>query len=163
MFPMYRGKRQSKTHKTQNRLVLGPRRRRDLAPHEGQANAENEPPALMNEEPLDDDDSYEAPVVPSKAGIVEKSNKDEQVIGDTKAEDEKMPASGEKKTNVEEKVVAEKSLNPPTLPQAQEYSSNENSQNLFCNNFILPLTRTTEGGVNYYNMSVSVPVFYLNT
>ncbi|XP_023295204.2 protein GPR107 [Lucilia cuprina] len=157
MFPMYRGKRQSKVHTTQNRLVLGPRRRRDVAPHEGEANGDNMPPVLLNEEQLmDDDDSYEAPAVPSKPTAAAKKVKEEHVIGENPVVEEKTQGSGEKKVE-----SSEKSLNPPTMPaavmqQAQDYSSKENVQNPFCKNLILPLTRTNVDGVNYYNMSFSM-------
>ncbi|KAM7349519.1 protein GPR107 [Cochliomyia hominivorax] len=154
MFPMYRGKRQSRAHKTENRLVLGPRRRRDIAPHDGQANnGDNVPPVLINEDPnMDEDDSYEAPIAPSKASVVTKKIADEPVVvGDNKVVEENVQPSEEKKTETQEKL-----LNPPSIQQAHEYSSNENSQNPFCINFILPLTRTTVEGVNYYNMSFSM-------
>lgn len=160
MFPMYRGKRQSKVHKTLNRLVLGPRRRRrELVPNEGEANAENMSPVLLNAEQLmDDDDSYEAPVAPSKPSSIVKKTSEHQVVGENKEVEEKLDANVEKKAEVQ-KETTENFLNPPAMPavvqQPQEYASNEYLQNPFCNNFILPLTRTKVDGVNYYNMSVS--------
>ena len=166
MFPMYRGKRQSKGHKTENTLVLGPRRRRDIAPHEGEAN-DDVPAVPLNEEPLIDDDSYEAPAVPSKPSIVAKKTEEKQVIGDNKEPDEKLNLKSDEVKKPEIKLIAEKDsseklIYPPTASnvQAQEYqASNENLQNPFCTNFILPLTRTKIDGLNYYNMSVSL-VFY---
>ncbi|TMW52137.1 hypothetical protein DOY81_002772 [Sarcophaga bullata] len=165
MFPMYRGKRQSKGHKTENTLVLGPRRRRrNIAPHEGEANNDNVPAVPLNEEPLLDDDSYEAPAVPSKPSAVAKKTVEKQVIGDNKETDEKLNMKSDEAKKAEFKLVAEKDsseklIYPPTVSnvQAQEYpASNENLQNPFCTNFVLPLTRTKIDGLNYYNMSFSM-------
>lgn len=168
MFPMYRGKRQSKGHKTENTLVLGPRRRRDVEPHDGNANGDNVQAIPVNEEPLLDDDSYEAPVVPSKASVAMKKAEEKHVIGDNKETNEKLNSKSMETKKIENNMVVEKDsseklLNPPAASnvQAQEYAaSNENLQNPFCTNFILPLTRTKVDGLNYYNMSVSLCVLY---
>lgn len=163
MFPMYRGKRQSKLHHTQNRLVLGPRRRRrDVAPHEGEANAEKVPPVLINEEQImDEEDSYEAPAVPSKPTAATKKTSEPVVAAAPaeKVENENKVVNKKPEQIEEPKVEVEKSMNPPTVTaevQAQEHASIEYVQNPIFNNFILPLTRTTVNGVNYYNMSVSL-------
>lgn len=168
MFPMYRNKRQSayKTH--ENNLVLGPRRRRDIEPHEGEANVDANAVAAAIED-MDEDDSYEAPAVPSKAQGPVKNDEDNVISEDKLAEQKLLPAVPKSKQNeanksqVKQSEDEEKLINPVpnnSAAIAQDSSalssSNENSmQNAFCNNMVLPLTKTVVDGVNYYNMSVS--------
>lgn len=180
MFPMYRNKRQSKLH--EDNLILGPRRRRrDLAPHDGGANVDTNAAAAADAavlEGFDDDDSYEAPSIPSKPQVPEKKDDDnvisedrldeEKVLPETKNKDLKENLSASK---TEEKLIKENPRdNVPIVAgnvAAQEtvISSGENmmQQNAFCNNMVLPLAKTVVDGVNYYNMSVRITNFYIGS
>lgn len=175
---MNRGKRQSAHHKTDNTLVLGPRRRRrDVAPHEGAANEE---PAA--DQPFDEeDDLYEAPAIPSKpqvaaAKVDEVTNTKEQGKVQLLSNEQlvnKNPAlnnANEKDKSIDKSLPLQSGLTSAAAalqsgvqqPQQQqqqqshEINSNENSDNPVCNNFVLPLAKTTIDGINYYNMSVSI-------
>ncbi|XP_073832072.1 protein GPR107 isoform X1 [Musca autumnalis] len=187
MFPMYRNKRQS-TKLHEDNLFLGPRRRRrDLAPHDGEANADTNNDAAAAEDAAaaldgfdDDDDSYEPPSIPSKPQIPEKKNDDDNVISEDRLEEQKvLPEAAKNKDdneNVqsapksEEKLIKEKPVkNVPIVSsnaaaQDNVVASGENimQQNAFCNNMVLPLTKTVVDGVNYYNMSFSMFVATLH-
>ncbi|XP_061395344.1 protein GPR107 [Musca vetustissima] len=180
MFPMYRNKRQSKLH--EDNLILGPRRRRrDLAPHDGEANVDTnaaaDAGAAVVENFDDDDESYEAPSIPSKPQVPEKKDED-NVISEDKLDEQKVMPETKTKDVKDNGVVAaaapkreEKLIKPigggdVPNPAVKEtvVASGENmmQQNAFCNNMALPLTKTTIDGVNYYNMSFSMFVATLH-
>lgn len=160
MFPMNRGKRQSAHKAHANNLILGPRRRRrDLEPHDGEANVDADAVAAAGAlDDLDEDDSYEAPIVPSKAQVPEKENED-NIMAENKMEQQNIVAESFQPKQDDEikpqpKVEQKEAFKSPNIlpTTVQEYSVQENP---FCMNFVLPLTKTVVKGVNNYNMSVS--------
>ncbi|XP_059221527.1 uncharacterized protein LOC131996095 [Stomoxys calcitrans] len=100
---MYRNKRQP-AHKTHgDNLVLGPRRRRrDLAPHVGKANVD-ENAAAAGLDGLDEDDSYEVPIMPSKPQGPTKNDEDNAILEDRLDEHKLLPPVAQNKPGEESK------------------------------------------------------------